>query len=72
VRGWPLSGAGNGVVGMQRIVPGGSSHVIRALATLYCSRGLSRSSHVARKFAHGRAELDEVAVLTVEEIIGGG
>src|SRR3989442_3199158 len=67
--GWPLSRAGNGVVGMQRSVPGGSSHVIparaslrtsaahsrslsgiaapraRLRATLYCSRGLSRSSH---------------------------
>jgi hypothetical protein len=64
----PLRGAGNGVVGMQRIVPGRSSQVMRARAsarissahcrslagvvaartrpraTLYCSRGLARSS----------------------------
>src|SRR5262245_64046819 len=35
--GWLLSGAGNGVVGMQRIVPGGKSHVIRARASLRTS-----------------------------------
>src|SRR5207302_2517797 len=40
---WPLSGAGNGVVGMQRIVPGGKSHVIRARASLRTSAAHSRS-----------------------------